>query len=152
MFRLLFIALLALGCTQKPKPPVTESNPPMQPQVFDEITMPEPVGNHLDKEERTLNWPNGGTVLFEFDSYEVKDWAPVCKHYTGKICSVVGFACPIGDAGYNQSLSEARASAVAEKLSVCSVEQIDVQGKGETEEFGEYEQNRRAEFVCIDGR
>jgi len=111
----------------------------------------------------TLNMP--GNITFDTasdaiqaDFYEVLDSvALVLNKYPKTTVDVVGHTDSVGEAGYNQMLSEQRAGAVAKYLSGQKVlaTRLLVQGRGENQpvatnntEAGR-KQNRRVEIVIV---
>jgi outer membrane protein OmpA-like peptidoglycan-associated protein len=105
---------------------------------------------------------NGRTYLFDFDSYEVKYQArqdltlvaEILRRYPETYITIAGHTDSIGDANYNQRLSEYRAQAVANYLISRGIQNYRVSyvGYGETmpiasnaTESGR-QQNRRVEI------
>ena len=139
------------------------------------------VGNYMDRQEREmrealrdsgvgvrregndLRLIMPGDVTFDTNSTEIKpqfyavlnDVADVLEQYPATYVDVVGHADSVGDAAYNQRLSEQRAQAVAGYLIAQNVmrDRFYVGGLGETSPIASNDtpqgraQNRRVEII-----
>lgn len=139
------------------------------------------VGNYMDRQEREmrealrdsgvgvrregndLRLIMPGDITFDTNSTEIKpqfyavlnDVADVLEQYPATYVDVVGHADSVGDAAYNQRLSEQRAQAVAGYLIAQNVmrDRFYVGGLGETSPIASNDtpqgraQNRRVEII-----
>ncbi|MCP5013776.1 MAG: OmpA family protein [Ketobacter sp.] len=119
-----------------------------EPPFVDEVTVVETQPQTFTYSSKNIN------VLFGFDSSEaqastelttqLKDIASELNTYPQARAIFVGHTDSTGSEAYNQALSERRAQAVANKVMALGVnaEQIEVQGKGESQPIAD---NRTAE-------
>lgn len=113
------------------------------------------------------NTLNGRTYLFDFDSYELRYQArqdldlvaDILRRYSDTYITVAGHTDSIGDAGYNQRLSEYRAQSVANYLISRGIQpqRISYVGYGETMPIASNstergrQRNRRVELYLAPG-
>ena len=117
-----------------------------------------------DGDNITLNMP--GAITFGFDSSALQpqfrpvldDLAMTLNEYNQTIIEVAGHTDSVGDAAYNQNLSEQRAATVANYLAGRGVmrDRMITIGAGETRPIASNDteagraQNRRVEFIITD--
>ncbi|GED22661.1 OmpA family protein [Halomonas halmophila] len=119
------------------------------------------IGVERDGNDIVLNMPS--SVTFGFDSSELtssatsalNDVSRVLTEYTDTRINIAGHTDSIGDAGYNQQLSERRAQAVGQYLARSGVatSRLNMQGYGESQPVASNDtesgraQNRRVELT-----
>jgi len=156
MKRVVFVCaalMLSVGCS---KSVINED------VVIDDVPVNTPVvedfSDAIDIVEKAL--PDGYTVHFDFDSYNIR---PVDLGRIHRIASdlsgrydyrleLIGGACPIGEEEYNINLGKLRAEAVADVLlEKLPPEAMVIISVGErhlvSDDPAEYEKNRRCEIT-----